>query len=244
MPDLFASQLRCRHHYDFLEQKVGFRNIKRMLEIGSGDGALIKYIRKRQKDVEITIIEPSSVFCKKLKMIENTNVINDYVENVNINGSFDLVIMSHVLEHLEDPFNTLKYIYTYFLAKGGYLYVDVPNNDYELQSKNAVRIAPNIHLFFFSGDGIKKKLINIGFEVNKINGSKYSTLPKTFINRMEKLGSSSSNNYFFNTILKIQNKITLYLQEIYRTIFFVKPKELKLDVKDKYFNNIAIIAEK
>jgi len=86
------------------------------------------------------------------------------MEKVQINKTFDLVIMSHVLEHLENPVHSIKYIYNEFLCNGSILYVDIPNMDYELRTTAAAKMAPNMHLYFFSGFGIKHLLNMAGFK--------------------------------------------------------------------------------
>jgi len=65
------------------------------------------------------------------------------------NDKFDLVIMSHVLEHLENPLQSIKYVYKECLSDGSALYLDVPNQDYELRNKLSAKMAPMMHSFFF-----------------------------------------------------------------------------------------------
>ena len=39
--------------------------------------------------------------------------------------SYDLIIISHVLEHLEDPLETITYLST-LLSNNGFIYIEVP----------------------------------------------------------------------------------------------------------------------
>ena len=243
MPDFFASRIRNWHHINFIENNIGFKNIKSILEIGSGDGSLIRQIRDNYENLEITIIEPGTFFCDKLSKVVNITIINDYIENVNrLNKNYDLIIMSHVLEHLEDPKKTLQLIFDNFLNKNNYLYIDIPNKDYELRSVQAARVAPSTHLFFFDGIGIKNLMADIGFK--NISGNKYSTLPVGFINRLEKIGNIENNSMHHKLILKVLNRFSLYTSELLTTIFKRNPSEIKLEDTDFKFNNIAIIAKK
>lgn len=245
MPNPLANQLRNKHHYNFIDTNIGFSNIHNILEIGSGSGSLIRYIRKRNKNIKLTVIEPGIAFVKRLRKIENVTVLNDFIENVKVNNfKFDLIIMSHVLEHLENPHQTLKYIYDNFLTSKGYLYIDIPNKDYELRNIFGAVVAPKIHLFFFDGIGIINLLKDIGFKENEIFGNKYSTLPLSFINRMEKLGRLDNKQIIISVALKILNRFSLLFSSIYRFAFFKHPKEINLDVYNSSFNNIAIIAKR
>ena len=245
MPNYFASTLNNRHHYNFLKRKIGFNKIKSILEIGAGDGALIKYIRKKQRDFDTYIIEPGFEFCEKLKKVKGLTVVNDYVENVKIEKKFDLVIMSHVLEHLEKPVKVLKYININLLNEGGYLYIDVPNNEYELNSKESVNVAPITHLYFFDAIGLKHILYKIGFN-NSIEGEKYNNLPLRYIKNMNKLGRLVNNDTFVLNRLYIKaiNKLTLTFMNVYRNIFFVNYKKIDFNKSDCLYNNIAIIVKK
>ncbi len=245
MPNIFANKLKNKHHFNFIDSNIGFKNIKNILEIGPGDGSFVKYIRKKNKDISITLIEPGTDFAKKLNQIENVIVFNDFIENVKLeNSTFDLVIMSHVLEHLEDPKRTVDYIYKNFLKTGSFLYIDIPNKDYELRSINASKVAPIIHLFFFDGVGIKNMLKNIGFSESMILGNKYSTLPIKFIERLEKLGSINQNNKLISIKLKVLNRLSLYFSDFFKILFNKKSKEINLEMHNSNFNNIAVLAKK
>jgi SAM-dependent methyltransferase len=244
MPDFFSTSLMNMHHYNFIEKNLGFNNIKSILEIGSGNGALIRYIRKKNKDIAITSIEPGAIFCKKLLRIKNVTVINDYMEKIQINDKFDLVIMSHVLEHLENPLQSIKYVYKECLSDGSALYLDVPNQDYELRNKLSAKMAPMMHLFFFSGLGIKHLLNIVGFNDEDIIGNKYSTLPRSFIQRTERLGIMRDRRNISIIINKILNRFSVYISSFEQVIFRTNIKEIKLENSNSYFNNMAIIAKK
>jgi len=243
MPDFFSTKLRNRHHIDLIERNIGFKNIQSILEIGSGNGKLIKRIRHEHHDVKITVIEPGSYFKKELSKIKNISIINDYIENVNINEKFDLIIMSHVLEHLEKPVENLIFIYEKFLKINGYLYIDIPNKDYELRNIHGAMIAPVIHLFFFAGIGIKNILMDIGFKEEFIFGNKYSTLPNRFIHSLE-LIANNDIRFLEKIKLKIINRFILFFSGFNRVVFKKKIIVIGLDESNSKFNNIAIIGKK
>lgn len=180
---------------------------------------------------------------RELSKVGNITIINDFIENVNSNNkNYDLIIMSHVLEHLEDPKRTLQLIFERFLHKDNFLYIDIPNKDYELHSIEAARVAPQTHLFFFDGIGMENLLTTIGFE--NISGNKYATLPIDFIDRLERIGYLKDDRMLYRLILKALNRFSLYTSELLETILKRRPSEIHLEERDFKFNNIAIIAQK
>lgn len=242
MPDIFAEKMRNNHHYSFIEKNIGFKNVKSILEIGPGDGSLMKFILTRQKGIEYTVIEPSTSYCEQMRRVPGVKVINDFLENVEISLKFDLVIMSHVLEHIQDPKRTIKFIYDNVLIETGFLYIDVPNMDYELRNKYAARVAPDMHLHFFTGNGIEKLLINVGFN-NVIKGNKYCTLSKSYTLAREKSGKYHLN--ILKIILyKLLSKLYLYIYSLKLIVNGYKVKEISLHESNIFFNNIAIIVSK
>lgn len=244
MPNFFDNTLRNRHHYNFIRKNLELNNINKVLEIGSGSGSFIRFIKNKNKNMIITIIEPGSAFIPKLKKIKDVEIYNDFVENINLSDKFDLIILSHVLEHVKNPVNLINYLYNNLLKEGGYLYIDIPNADYELRNINAAKLAPLTHLFFFDGIGIKSILESIGFSTHNIISEKYKTLPSTFILSTEKLGSLSNKNELSRIYLKLKIKISLYFSSIYKSLFNIEPLTMDISQHDSNFNNIAIISKK
>jgi len=83
-----------------------------------------------------------------------------------------------------------------------------------------------------------------GFKNENILGNKYSTLPKSFILRSEKLGMMHNQKIITKIIYKILNKLSIYNSSFKQVVFCKKIKEIKLEDTNPYFNNIALIAKK
>ncbi len=100
--------------------------------------------------------------------------MNGSIEDVELDPDyFDVVVLKHVLEHLVDPKNTLKKIYS-VLKKGGILVMCVPNEFDCLYSRLMLnnllfyfqpRKRPTDHLYFFNRRTIRLLLGINGFRV-------------------------------------------------------------------------------
>lgn len=248
MPTYFEAKMFARHHYDFIERNIGFANISNILEIGSGDGVFLKLIRKKNPRIKLVAIEASVDLCRGLSKIPDLVVINSYIEEVSPAGRFDLVVMSHVLEHLEKPRGVLKNIHDNYLNPGGYLYIDIPNQDFELRNPRMASMAPNTHLFFFNGEYFQNNLMEAGFPVENIIGAKYSTIPQGYVTRMEIISGLANSKDLFDKIklyrVKALKKISLLVSAPIRVLQKRNPKEIALDRAGDNYNNMAILARK
>lgn len=238
----------ARHHYDFIERNSDFGGISSILELGPGDGALLKLIRKRHVDIELFSVEPSKDLCENLRKLPGLHVINAYVENAVLERRFDLVIMSDVLERLENPARIIRHVHDNLLETGGHLYIDIPNQDFELASPGMASMAPATHLYFFSGERFHEILSGVGFAGENIRGAKYATIPGKYISRMEIISNLKRSNRFFDRIRlyreKAINRASILTSAPARVLAGSRPAEIPLDQRDSRYNNVAIIARK
>jgi SAM-dependent methyltransferase len=103
---------------------------KRILEIGCASGQTLEYL-KESKGAEICVgVEISQEVAKVAKARKAVNrVIVGNIEELNLDyppGYFDLIIASHVLEHMTDPWRTLEKLVSY-LKIGGQFVGALPN---------------------------------------------------------------------------------------------------------------------
>lgn len=97
----------------------------KVLDIGCGLGAgLVAY---KEKGFEAVGLEPSPVKNLYGKQQFDVEIIKGTIDNNPFSSeSFDLVILSHVLEHLTDPIDCLRKIKD-LVKSDGYLYIEVPD---------------------------------------------------------------------------------------------------------------------
>lgn len=97
------------------------------LEFGCADGDGTKILLKHFK--KIVGIDGSKRLIDRASLeIKNKRVkfIHSFFEKVNLKEKFDVIILGHVLEHVDDPIKVLKSAKK-FLKKNSIMIVDVPN---------------------------------------------------------------------------------------------------------------------
>jgi 2-polyprenyl-3-methyl-5-hydroxy-6-metoxy-1,4-benzoquinol methylase len=98
-----------------------------ILELGSFEGEFTSRFLPYFKN--ITCVEASPAAIKKADSILGNKVviINDTFENVYLKSCFENVVLTHTLEHLDDPVNVLKRVNNEWLSDKGRLFLAVPN---------------------------------------------------------------------------------------------------------------------
>jgi 2-polyprenyl-3-methyl-5-hydroxy-6-metoxy-1,4-benzoquinol methylase len=104
-----------------------FFNEGSLLELGSFKGHFTQRLQTRFND--LTCVEASSDAMEEAKRRVGGGVvfINALFEQVSLPKRYDNIILTHVLEHLDDPVVVLKRINDEWLAPGGRLFLVCPN---------------------------------------------------------------------------------------------------------------------
>jgi 2-polyprenyl-3-methyl-5-hydroxy-6-metoxy-1,4-benzoquinol methylase len=149
---------------DKLVNEYGIAN-GRVFEVGASDGALLKHLAEIGKN-EVMGIEPSEKL-RSLAEISGTRVIHGYfnskfVESSSI-GTFDCVIIRHVIEHIDDLADMI-FSLRRILNDNGLLVVETPDVDKMIQNQLFSNIFHE-HLNYFSVSSISKLLSKGGFEI-------------------------------------------------------------------------------
>lgn len=129
---------------DFIHSRI--KPTDRVLEIGCGSGRVLSTINALERvgvDYDTAAIERGKREHPELTLI--VGEARNYLQTI---GRFDVLILSHVLEHIDDP--------EQFLLTFGYrfdrIYVEVP--DFEFTTNNSVRLARSRDLIFMDGDHV------------------------------------------------------------------------------------------
>jgi 2-polyprenyl-3-methyl-5-hydroxy-6-metoxy-1,4-benzoquinol methylase len=144
-----------------------------LLDIGCGAGQFLVEA-KRAGRWTVTGLEPHEPAAAHARRAAECSVHNAALDDTSWeSGSFDVVTMFGVLEHLHDPRGGLQHVHR-LLRPGGVLAVYVPNFHY-LRLKDAGLIAwlrtgrwsnlhPQEHLFQYTPQSVRQMLDNTGFQ--------------------------------------------------------------------------------
>jgi 2-polyprenyl-3-methyl-5-hydroxy-6-metoxy-1,4-benzoquinol methylase len=162
--------------------KPYFEGKKDLLEIGSGAGQTIFWFE--ESGFTVTGIEPDernvSFINKKLR---HGHCITGFADDLNIDGKFDIIWISHVFEHLVRPDLLLKK-YKDNLQKNGILFIEVPNceNDKILNAS----INENPSTFHFSKNALLNLAQKSGYQVERCDFFRSPTKFEGGLNRLKK----------------------------------------------------------
>jgi 2-polyprenyl-3-methyl-5-hydroxy-6-metoxy-1,4-benzoquinol methylase len=114
------------HHY-MIKSFEPFFKLGSMLELGSFKGDFTKRFLPHYED--ITCVEASNVAIEeaKKKLGDKVQFVNSTFEKVTLPRRYDNIVLTHVLEHLDDPVLVLKRINDEWLNENGRFFLVCPN---------------------------------------------------------------------------------------------------------------------
>lgn len=143
----------------------------KFLDIGCGSGAYESYLIKENIGWKFYGIEPSSESYQVAKRVGNFNVFNGDLKSANYeNNFFDVILMSHSLEHVSNPTEVIAECFR-VLKPGGYMVISVPNFNSLARiffGKYWIHLDAPRHLFHFTPDILKKMAEKSGFKVKQV----------------------------------------------------------------------------
>ncbi len=151
-------------------------NANRILEIGCGEGGFISQLEG--PDRELWGVELNSIVAQKAKLVIDHVLIGSFDDQLSQlpKGYFDCVIFNDVLEHLLEPWATIREVKT-LLNDTGVLVSSIPNFRYisNLISELIIRkdfeykpeggILDDTHVRFFTSKSIQRMFKNEGYEI-------------------------------------------------------------------------------
>tara|TARA_B100001175_G_scaffold311997_1_gene317269 strand:+ start:1833 stop:2624 length:792 start_codon:yes stop_codon:yes gene_type:complete len=198
--------------YNYLERFITINTKRRklnVLEIGPGPGFFLKEMIKNHPEFKYFAVE-TDLSCHENLNTLGVNLISKIDEFEN---SFDLVIMSHVLEHVSNPKKFIGLLRK-SLVKNGIMFIEVPCKDYLFKPFYEP------HLLFF--DKISMKKLVKDFKLMKI--SYHGRL-------IREIGSLKE--LFFSKLVRIMNVLGI-------PYYYIGNKELKKILKDNFLVNVMI----
>jgi SAM-dependent methyltransferase len=137
-----------------------------LLEVGSGYGFLLAEFKKDGWDV--MGVEPDPYGCRYASEQLGVSSKNSILEHAGISDqAFDVVLLNHVIEHLDDPLGLLREI-NRVLKPEGHLVIETPRYDslmFKLLGRRERSVNCNGHIYFFTTDSLHKLYRAAGFEL-------------------------------------------------------------------------------
>ena len=159
----FAAAPLARWLFD-INVRIDGREGMRVLEVGSGYGDILMYLRSRGCEVLGTDLSPSAAARAAENGVEVR--VGNLVDLHLPGGSFDAAIMSHSLEHVPDPNAELRELHR-ILAPGGLLHIAVPNGAavrLVTDGTEWIQLSHPFHFWFFDPDNLVAMIRRHGFE--------------------------------------------------------------------------------
>ena len=178
----FAGIAKLRYQFVRNYLKTNNREVQTVLEIGPGPGYFAAHWIRQHPDTNYVAIESDSSCYPSLekagvKIISNMDSLQE--------NFADLVVISHVLEHVTNPAGFLSFA-TSKLKKGGVLFIEVPCQDWKHKPLDEP------HLLFFEKKSMQLLLENLSFTGiylayfgKKISQLSNPSILYSFVNRIQ-----------------------------------------------------------
>lgn len=211
--DNYLEHSRNRANYvaDFCKGYI--EKASKLVDIGSGPGGTMKYLKEKFPSLEvqgITSLSDKNIMVEKFKM-----KYGDFEQEMNLFiPDCDFAIMCHVLEHFINPSLALNKV-SRLLKDKGLVYIEVPSFYWaEIRSKS--QFCP-VHLSYFTQSKLKYLLEQNGFAVIKIHESKYWGNIKILARKESIKFTEPLKEFWLLKLLKWQYK-KLFIYRIYKII--------------------------
>jgi SAM-dependent methyltransferase len=144
---------------------LGGRRGLRILEVGSGFGDILIYLRSRGCEVLGTDLSKEAAAKGREYGLEMR--VGNLADLALPSASFDAAILCHSLEHLPDPRVEIGEL-ARVLRPGGELHLAVPNGRavrFELDGMEWAHLSYPLHFWYFDGRALQRLLEGHGFEL-------------------------------------------------------------------------------
>ena len=165
-------------HFRRVERVLLRSRVRRVLELGPGNGALLQSLQKAGFDVTGIDTDARCVERMRAQGIACHQGTLDDTEH--LLGTYDAVIMCHVLEHLYDPSRVLHTVHSH-LRDGGVLYLTIPNIasvEARLFGKYWIGLDVPRHITHFDLRSLTRLLAEAGFRIRLANDLPF---PSSFV---------------------------------------------------------------
>jgi len=114
-------------HPFMLKSFLPFFREGNLLELGSYKGDFTKRLIPYFKDITCVEASDEAVAIAKQVLGGNIKFINHLFETAHLPGKYDNIVLTHVLEHLDDPIGVMRRINEEWLSEKGRFFLVCPN---------------------------------------------------------------------------------------------------------------------
>ena len=225
-PKYFSS--RFISQFLIAAQFIELDKVKNFLDIGANNGESFTTLNKMGHSPNSYAIEINEDYVDDIHN-KNLNLILSKDENLSLDKEyhnfFDLILMSHVLEHFNaNQLDNVLININKILSKDGVLVIEVPNDDFRKFYSNS-NVSP--HLTFFSIDSLIRLFRKNKFDIMFINSAG------------KKKSKKESANQIFNQTSKVKAFLKKYFifRYINNLLIHFVLKWVKLKIKYKTSNH-------
>lgn len=209
---------------EFLTPVIHDLDNMQILDIGCGEGALLKSIRQRCSKAQLFGIEPDPTYARHAASVSDSKVeaisINHFLDQDTNCNEYDLISLSHVLEHLLEPQQKLRKL-SQRLKPNGKLLIEVPNIASPYFGKGNIGAFHIGHVLQFTPETLEQLLHQCGFNVIQKFTGKNPVDPWAMTFLAQKTSQSTITRSVYNPDVS-----TLY-EVLYQQYFIPKPKKKK-----------------
>lgn len=170
---------RARYIFNFINLpmilKIRNNDTFDILDIGSGKGLVSLFLKEKFSNIsKIPVTVEGITLHKEDKLYIDTKYLNvdDITHLKKINKKYDLIIMSHSLEHIANVDTLIEYIHDNLLKFEGLLYIEVPSL-YTTGVRGNGTFIPH-HISYFTKTSLSNLLYKYRhFNILKMHESKY-----------------------------------------------------------------------
>jgi 2-polyprenyl-3-methyl-5-hydroxy-6-metoxy-1,4-benzoquinol methylase len=169
-----------------------------VLELGSFKGDFTDRLRPYFHDITCVDASGEAMEESRLRLGEDVNFVLGTFEDVSLDGRFENIVITHVLEHVNDPVRILRRVNDEWLAPGGRLFLVCPNANAPsrqiavnmgLITHNAAVTADEArhgHQRTYSIDTLQRDAVAAGLVVSHVSGIFFKALANFQFDRLMK----------------------------------------------------------
>lgn len=222
---------RSLSQFNFIKQTIDLKN-KDICEIGAFDGLLLSLFKKNNNNIfGYELNDDARVYAKKKYDID---LKENFLES---KSKYDIIILSHVIEHFREPKEILIKIKS-MLKENGFIYIEVPNSPMpnECSYNMLMRYLNTEHIVNFNMDNLIKFAESADLKIVRSEYNNYNISIDNENLRISLLEGSLPNfsNYFAFSLFALK---TLIVPNVTFTNYKNKAN------KWSYGENIRLIAK-